>query len=80
MSGQAFNPMDPATWQLEASSTDDGQREIERQQAAVRISRPLLYILCVLFDLGLIGDGKTYEIPVTTPSQRITVSVKVERR
>lgn len=80
MSGEQFNPLDPTTWRLEASGTEQGQQQIARDQASPIIAQPLVYVLCVLFDLGLLGEGKTFEIPVTTPRQRISVTIKVERR
>lgn len=81
MSGDTF---DPSQWEVVASGTEQGQREIERStrhaHAAQMIARPLVYILGVLFELGLLGDGKTFEIPVRTPSQQISITIKVEPR
>ena len=73
-------PFDPAEWAVLASGTEDGQRQIACDQAAAIIGQPLIYILGVLFDLGLLGTGMKYEIPVTTPSQKITVTVTAESR
>lgn len=77
---ESFDPFDPATWRLEVAGTEQGQRQFAREQAAPIIAQPLVYLLGVLFDFGLIAEGRTFEIPVMTPSQVIRVSVTVERR
>jgi hypothetical protein len=76
MSGQ---PFDPRNWQVQASGTPEGVASLNRRRAYSVIGEPLVLILGVLFELGLIANDKPFVVPVTTPqrSYRVTISVDI---
>ena len=77
MSGEPFDPRD---YQTIAAGTPEGVASLNRRRAYRVIGEPLVYILGVLFELGLIANGQPFVVPIKTPlrSYRVTISVDVQ--
>jgi hypothetical protein len=77
MSGQ---PFDSSDWQVVASGTSEGVASLNRHRAYRVIGEPLILILGVLFELGLIANGQPFTVPVKTAqrSYQVTISVDIQ--